>query len=116
MITIKVNGNEHEIEEGVRLVNAIEDLGYDISHRCGGKAMCTTCRVRVGLLGSAPHSTITNAEQKIFAKNGLVTSGLRLSCQMLTSDGLNITVAMPVSENEWDEAGARPKDFIEPIE
>ena len=120
MITIKVNGNEHEVEEGVRLVNAIEDLGYDISHRCGGKAMCTTCRVNVNFdtfarsyLPSLP-SSLTNAERKIFKENDLLFTSLRLSCQILTIDGLDVKIGMPVSENEWDEAGPRPADTIEP--
>ena len=33
------------VTAGTRLVNAIEDAGVDILHRCGGHAKCTTCRV-----------------------------------------------------------------------
>lgn len=117
MITIKINGNEHEVEEGTRLVNAIEDAGYDISHRCGGKAMCTTCRVEIEVESySTPYALkMTDAEISIFEKNDLLGSGLRLSCQLLASEGLKITVGMPVSDAEWNEPGPRPADEIEPV-
>lgn len=119
MITIKINGNEHEVEEGVRLVNAIEDLDYDISHRCGGKAKCTTCRITVFKRGAWSDSELTKAESNILyaAGNLLGTRETRLSCQMKTHrvmDGLDLEIGMPVSENEWDEAGPRPADDIEP--
>jgi len=46
MATIEVDGRRVEVEDGKRLVLAIEeDLGIDILHKCGGNAMCTTCRV-----------------------------------------------------------------------
>ena len=35
-----------DVEDGKRLVNAIEkDAGVDILHACGGNARCTTCRI-----------------------------------------------------------------------
>lgn len=115
-----MNGNEHEVEEGIRLVNAIEDLGYDISHRCGGKAKCTTCRVILWDRGAWSSHSMTKAEEEIlFASDLLGESKIRLSCQMKTNDALkwkNITIGMPVSENEWDEPGPRPADTIEPVE
>lgn len=113
MITITINGNEHQVEEGARLVNAIEDAGYDISHKCGGKAQCTTCRVSFQVGTSAP-PTLTDAELAILNKNELIGSGVRLSCQMAAKPGLSVIVEMPVSEAEWDEAGPRPADQIEP--
>ncbi len=48
MAAIDVEGRRAEVEDGKRLVLAIkEDLGIDILHKCGGNAMCTTCRVKI---------------------------------------------------------------------
>jgi len=48
MPTVTVEGeNSFEVEEGKKLVLAVEDAGIDILHRCGGNARCTTCRVQV---------------------------------------------------------------------
>ncbi|MDP9424929.1 MAG: 2Fe-2S iron-sulfur cluster-binding protein, partial [Actinomycetota bacterium] len=34
-----------DVPEDERLVLAIEDVGVDIMHQCGGNAHCATCRV-----------------------------------------------------------------------
>ena len=43
-ITVEGYGS-FEVPAGARLVNALEQNGVDILHRCGGYARCTTCRV-----------------------------------------------------------------------
>jgi ferredoxin len=45
MPKLTVNGVTTDVEQGTRLVLAIEDAGVNIGHRCGGIAKCTTCRV-----------------------------------------------------------------------
>ena len=66
MSTVTVEGEKaFEVEEGKKLVLAIEDAGIDILHRCGGNARCTTCRVVV-LAGEAP--PMGNAEQERLAR------------------------------------------------
>jgi len=48
MPTVTVEGEKSfEVEDGKKLVMAIEDAEIDILHRCGGNARCTTCRVQV---------------------------------------------------------------------
>ena len=48
MPTVTVEGEKSfEVENGKKLVLAIEDAGIDILHRCGGNARCTTCRVQI---------------------------------------------------------------------
>jgi ferredoxin len=44
MPTITVEGKSFKVEEGKKLVLALEDSGVDILHRCGGNAKCMTCR------------------------------------------------------------------------
>ena len=38
-------GESFEVEMEKKLVLALEDNGVHILHRCGGNAICTTCRV-----------------------------------------------------------------------
>ena len=54
-----------EVNAGTRLVNALEENGIDVLHRCGGHAKCTTCRVQ--FVEGAPHE-VTLAQQEIFKK------------------------------------------------
>ena len=50
MPKIEVDGIKTiDAEVGKKLVLAIEDGGVDISHRCGGNARCTTCRVKCSM-------------------------------------------------------------------
>jgi ferredoxin len=46
-ITARANGDTttFEVDDGTRLVLALERNGVDILHKCGGWAKCTTCRV-----------------------------------------------------------------------
>ena len=75
-----------DVEEGKRLVNAIEqDAHVDILHACGGNARCTTCRVE--FLSGEPTS-MTRAEQTRLAEKGL--SGVRLACQIVCDQDMTV--------------------------
>jgi ferredoxin len=57
-----------EVEEGTRLVRALEDCGSDLGHRCGGEAKCTTCRVTFeegepGVMTEAEYEKLTDIGQ-----------------------------------------------------
>ncbi|MHA1984611.1 MAG: 2Fe-2S iron-sulfur cluster-binding protein [Candidatus Hodarchaeales archaeon] len=100
-----------EAENGIRLVNAIEDAGIDIGHRCGGYAGCTTCRVKV--IEGEPVK-ITKAEKAKLSEFGLQNQ-FRLSCQIIVEQDMKIEPAFFVSKQDWDgKAGNRPKDSITP--
>ena len=111
MTTIYIDGKPYnEAIEGARLVKEIERLGINISHRCGGQAMCTTCRVEFEV--GEPEEMSVAEEQKL-QEAGLL--GLaRLSCQILLVGGMDFNVLMPVETQEWDDAGALPTDIIQP--
>ncbi len=104
MITIYINGNTHVVQEGDRLVNAIEKSGYDISHRCGGNAQCTTCRVK--FFAGEPEMSVK--EHAKWAEEESLGINERLSCQIIIADGMQVKVLMPVSESEWDFPGPPP--------
>lgn len=86
-----------EVEGGTKLVNALEQNGVDVSHRCGGQARCTTCRVRVN--GEEPG--MGQAEHDCLEEDG-VLGQFRLSCQIRVESDLDVTVLMRASEQGWE--------------
>ena len=46
-LTIINDGTVIETSAAVSILNALLRNGTDIQHRCGGKAVCGTCRVRI---------------------------------------------------------------------
>ena len=99
-----------EVEMGKKLVLALEDNGVNILHRCGGNAVCTTCRVEI-LEGD--YLEITKQEKVAFADKGiddlLFDDCLRLSCQILISGDITVRPIMMV-ENTGKAVGPRPAD------
>ncbi|HWI50169.1 MAG TPA: 2Fe-2S iron-sulfur cluster-binding protein [Rummeliibacillus sp.] len=101
-------GKTFEVENGKKLVLALEDNGVNILHRCGGNAKCTTCRVEI-LAGD--YLELTNKERKAFVNKGIdnhiVEDFLRLSCQIIVDGDITIRPIMTV-ENTGKPAGPRP--------
>src|SRR5688572_7031544 len=96
-----VGHKSFEVEEGTKLAWAIEQSGYDISHRCGGEAKCTTCRVRF----STPQPAMGKKEHDSLEEDG-VLGEFRLSCQIPVDRDIEVRVLNPVHEMEWDNPGA----------
>jgi len=100
-----------EAEEGQRLVKAIEGVGVDIGHRCGGKARCTTCRVR--FISDEP-DRMTQAEFDKLTERGLLGE-VRLSCQIVFDREMHVQPLLLLSEQEnWADAGPEPAEYVEP--
>lgn len=99
-----------DVPSGRRLVKAIESCGVDIGHRCGGKARCTTCRVR---FDAGEPESMTQAEYDKLQEREL-PGEIRLSCQILTNHDMAVEPLMRVSENGWSDPGPEPNDSIEP--
>lgn len=105
MPKLRIEGvGEFEVEAGKKLVLAIEDSGVDISHRCGGKARCTTCRVRF----HSPEPPMGETERQCLEEDG-VLGEFRLSCQSRITEDMHVEVLMRASEQGW-EPGPRPED------
>jgi ferredoxin len=94
-----------EVEEGKKLVLALEDNGVNILHRCGGKAKCTTCQVEVN---EGSFSTPNEEEQAAIEAKG-VPEGIRLSCQCFVNEDVTITPLKTVESTGLD-AGPRPEE------
>ena len=104
-----VDHGTYEVPAGTRLVNAIEDQGIHILHRCGGYAKCTTCRVE--FVDGEP-GQITEAEQTRWKDDR--EPGLRLYCQMTIETDMTVKVLNTLESTGLDSAGDRPQDEITP--
>ncbi|MGE7998880.1 2Fe-2S iron-sulfur cluster-binding protein [Lysinibacillus sp. NPDC093190] len=103
-------GKTFEVEEGKKLVLALEDNNINILHQCGGIAKCTTCRVEV-LAGE--YKDISKIEKHAFAiKNideNLYEDCLRLSCQIRVIGDITVRPILTL-ENTQGNRGPRPID------
>jgi len=91
-------------------VLAIENAGVDISHRCGGFARCTTCRVEIE--GEDP--PMNQREHDSLEEDG-VLGQFRLACQVLVARPMNVKVLMRASEKGW-EPGPTPLPGVDDVE
>jgi len=107
MPTVTVEGEKSfEVEEGRKLVLAIEDSGIDIMHRCGGNARCTTCRVQVIAGDAGPMGEL---EKERLAREASLAPDIRLSCQIHVATDLTVRVLNRASA-AGVSAGPRPAD------
>ncbi|MDQ4075108.1 MAG: (2Fe-2S)-binding protein [Chloroflexota bacterium] len=112
MPKITANGKTAEWGEDKRLVLAIEDMGINIGHRCGGNARCTTCRVEF-ISGEPDRMTV--AEYEKLKERGLLGK-YRLSCQLKCWHDMEVKPIMTLeSEEEWSDTGPRPDDQVQPV-
>jgi ferredoxin len=109
-ITVKDEAT-FEVEEGKRLVLALEDNGIDILHRCGGNARCTTCRVE---FHEGEPDVMTVAERDRLSQQEGLLGTVRLSCQILCDHDMTLTPVNRLSTSGLDDAGGRPEDHITP--
>ncbi len=110
MPILTVGERSRAFPEGTRLVLAIEALGIDIGHRCGGRARCTTCRVE---FEAGEPDTMTAAEADKLAEKGLAGEA-RLSCQILLDRDMTLRPAMTLQSEGWTDTGPAPSEAIEP--
>src|SRR4051794_38847070 len=109
VVVVKGEPNPIEVDQGRRLVLAIEDAGIDILHRCGGNARCTTCRVEV-LSGDA--GPMTDPEADRLARVEDRTPEMRLSCQVQVNDDLDVRVIRRLHDfPDMSDPGPRPIEW-----
>jgi len=113
MPKVTVDGQSRDVPAETRLVSAIEALGVAIGHRCGGKAACTTCRVR---FVSGEPETWTRAE---YVKLGLdkpdaAAPGYRLSCQILCAHDMEVEPLMTLENQSWKDTGPAVAPQVQP--
>ena len=94
---VTANAKTFTVEEGAKLALAIEQNGIDISHRCGGNARCTTCRVAF----NSPEPPMGDKERECLEEDG-VLGRFRLSCQVRVHSDMDVKVLMLASEQGWE--------------
>ena len=101
-----------DVEQGKRLVNAIEqDAKVDILHACGGNARCTTCRVE--FVSGAP-SRMTKAERMKLEEKGLTGTSIRLSCQITCDEDMTVRAISRLEGSGRPDPGKTPEPTIQP--
>lgn len=99
-----------EVEDGKRLVRAIEDdARVDVLHACGGNARCTTCRVE---FVSGEPERMTVAEKTRLAARGL--TGVRLSCQIVCDHDMTVRAVSRLTGSGRPDPGPTPAPEITP--
>ena len=101
------NGRVITAPIGHSVLEALREAGVPHASVCGGRARCTTCRVRIGHGSKSlppPGATETSALQRIAADKNV-----RLACQLRPSHAVHITPLLPphVGPAELD-AGRSP--------
>ncbi|NBU63302.1 MAG: (2Fe-2S)-binding protein [Chloroflexia bacterium] len=110
-ITILPTNQQVTVTVGTRLVNAIEDAGVAIGHRCGGQSKCTTCRVAIQ---AGEPSTMTEHEHNKLKEREFLGQ-YRLSCQIVVEHDMTVTPQMTLqSVPDWSDTGPRCADMVEP--
>ncbi|MEX2502395.1 MAG: 2Fe-2S iron-sulfur cluster-binding protein [Trueperaceae bacterium] len=110
MPTLTVGTASGTFPSGTRLVLALEELGIDVGHRCGGNARCTTCRVE---FGDGEPDAMTVAERDKLVEKGLAGQA-RLSCQIRLTDDMTVRPMMTKQSEGWPDTGPAPAPEIEP--
>lgn len=111
MPSLTLLGATHAVAEGTRLVLAIEAIGVEIGHRCGGHARCTTCRVQ---FAAGEPATYTRAEYAKLLERGLLGQA-RLACQIVCDHDMEIAeVVMTKTNQGWTDTGPAPEPTVTP--
>ena len=89
--------SEIEVEEGLTVMEAIRDNGFDeLLALCGGCCSCATCHIYVDDAGSGTLPEMSEDEDDLLESSDHRKENSRLSCQVpLTADldGMKVTIS-----------------------
>src|SRR3990172_694582 len=89
LVIFQPSGSRGYVEDGANLLEAARSLGVEIETPCGGRLMCSKCRVRIeegfferfGIESSMSHlNPVLETEREFFRSKGLTEPNLRQSC------------------------------------
>ena len=95
------DGRAVRIPKGLSVLDASRRAGIPHASVCGGRARCTTCRVRV-LLGSESLPPPASAETRVLASLG-ADRAVRLACQLKPMADISIWPLMPPAATMRDQ-------------
>ncbi|WP_337660599.1 adenylate/guanylate cyclase domain-containing protein [Anderseniella sp. Alg231-50] len=79
---------------GLTLLEISREAGIPHASVCGGRARCSTCRVRI-VSGGENLPPADAQELKVLSRAGIDTSDIRLACQIRPSEQLSIIPLVP---------------------
>jgi len=97
-VTLQPLGKSGEVADGTNLLQAAEQLGYEVRHDCGGFANCSTCRVIIEG-GMENLSEIEFDEENMLDVAALIPP-YRLACQAKVHG--DVVVRVPADETIED--------------
>ncbi|MFQ5858588.1 MAG: 2Fe-2S iron-sulfur cluster-binding protein, partial [Anaerolineae bacterium] len=90
LVIFQPSGSRGYVEDGTLLLEAARQLGVEIEATCGGRLMCSKCRVRIeegyferfGIESGMSHlNPVLKKEREFFTSKGLTEPNWRQSCQ-----------------------------------
>jgi ferredoxin len=94
-LTIQPTGQSVPVSAAISLLNSLLREDVAISHVCGGRAQCGTCRIKI--ISGAEHLTRPNSLEKERLGEELLNQGYRLACQ--THAAGDVVIEIPPKEN-----------------
>jgi uncharacterized 2Fe-2S/4Fe-4S cluster protein (DUF4445 family) len=99
--TLIVNGEEGArripFEAGRSLRDILDATDLRVRSGCGGRGACGLCRVRIDAgQGGAP-----TAYERIYLETDGLDQGVRLACQVIPTQDLQIEILAPAPESNW---------------
>jgi adenylate cyclase len=80
MVKIRINDQEVEVDEGCSVLAASMKAGIRHMHLCGGRGICSTCRIRI-VDGSENLSKMESYERISLRGHLSFADDVRLACQ-----------------------------------
>ena len=103
------NGPTVKTANGVTLLEISQANNIPHAAICGGKARCSTCRVRV-LSGLEEQPPASETEKRVLERIG-ATENVRLACQLRPSANLSIVPLLPAQKIKAEDVQALDKYF-----
>src|SRR6185503_56179 len=95
------DGRSVRIPKGLSVLDASRRAGIPHASLCGGRARCTTCRVRV-LLGLERLSPMAPVEARVLARLG-ADRAVRLACQLKPVADISVWPLLPPETTMGDQ-------------
>ncbi len=106
-VTHLPSGEKVKVEPGATLLETLNAAGIPHASVCGGRARCSTCRVRIRGLAEGDCNPPTEDEERILRRLRL-PSNVRLACQIRPVRGISCEPLLPpdVSLNDALHSGS----------
>ncbi len=93
-VSISINGQEIEVDRGRSILAASMQAGVKHMHLCGGRGLCSTCRVRV-IEGAEQLSVMTRYEKISLRSHLSFSAEIRLACQAKVMGPVKVETVFP---------------------